>query len=401
MTAQVVANYVHLELPSQLVAGLAHHSLRGQALAYHRYLTARGAYSDLYTLYWHHHLYTHPIPYIDVRIEYPVVIGLYMTAAAALTHGVRAYFLLSSIGLWVCTVGSVCCLWTVSRRAAWIFSLCPLLLVFSLLNWDMLAIFFMLLGWCAWRRERYGQASFWLALGTCTKLYPAFLLVFCAVALVRRWRRQEENGLSVIRYGLVAVLTAAATNVPFMVLATKRWAYFFVMNKDRNQYVSIVYALHILSRGSPRAVANDVFVAVVLGAVAVGCYLVWRGVGPVQVAAVAFCIFLLMQKVYSPQYTLWLIPLALLAEWELWTIAALSLVGLSDYSSAAVNNYLRMKSQAITNWYATHMEPFNKDVRLGVLALVAVYVVARALYERAERRRGELPRPHGLPSLSA
>lgn len=388
VTCQVVMNFLHLELPAALVAK---HGTR--PFAYHRYLSKRGAYSDIYTLYWHHHLYLHPVPYLDVRIEYPVVLGLYMTTAAALTHGIRAYFLLSSLGLYVCAVGSVCCLWSYSRRAAWIFSISPLLLVFSLLNWDLLAIFLMLLGWHAWTRNRYGLAAFWMMLGTCAKVYPVFLLLYCGVELLRRWRRREMRGALAARYWVVAVAVALAVNAPFVILARKNWEYFFVYNDKRNQYVSIIYWLHILSPSASLATANDVFGGVVAAAVLVGIYVAWRGVAPEKVAAIVFCVFLVMQKVYSPQYTLWLIPFALLAVWQFWSIVALSMVGLANYSSATINILFRWRYTRAARWYARNIEPLDRDVRLAVIVIVALAAIAVPYFERWLRKRAEAAPP--------
>src|SRR5579875_3462210 len=55
----------------------------GQVLInYHTWLISGGDH-----LYYLRGLERHPIPYIDTRIEYPVLTGVFMTAAAALTHG--------------------------------------------------------------------------------------------------------------------------------------------------------------------------------------------------------------------------------------------------------------------------------------------------------------------------
>ena len=40
------------------------------------------AYSDIYRLYAERGLWSHPIPYVQARIEYPVVTGLFMWAAS-------------------------------------------------------------------------------------------------------------------------------------------------------------------------------------------------------------------------------------------------------------------------------------------------------------------------------
>ena len=42
-------------------------------------------------LYYLRGLNNHPLPYIDARIEYPVLTGVFMTFSAGLTHGIAGY----------------------------------------------------------------------------------------------------------------------------------------------------------------------------------------------------------------------------------------------------------------------------------------------------------------------
>jgi hypothetical protein len=361
-TAQVAFNYLRLDLPASFVA-----RHRSDPRAYHLFLASHFAYSDLYTLFWHHHLYRHPLPYIDIRIEYPVVLGLYMTAAAGLTTGVKAYFLLSSIGLWACALGCVWCLWGVSKRAAWAFALSPLLLVFSLLNWDLVGILFMLLGWRAWRRDRYLLSALFLTIGTFAKLYPIFLLFFCFVALARRAQQGRVAWAVLGRFLAVAAAAGAMLNLPFVFIDERRWAYFYVFNEERNQRVSVLYWWHILTAHSSAVLANDLWAALVLALVAVGALLIWRGSDATKVAAVSFVFFLALQKVYSPQYLLWAFVFAVIAEWDGWALAAISLVGLAGYSSAALLEYLGAHSPLTAIWYARNVKPLERDLRLSLL----------------------------------
>lgn len=393
VSAQVLINYFFLQLPSALVAKMGR-----DPAAYHRYLTSRGAFSDLYTLYWHSKLYLHPVPYVNVQIGYPVVLGMYMTAAAALTHGVRTYFALSSLGLWVCAVGSVCCLWSLSKKSAWIFSACPMLLVFSLLNWDLLAIVFMLLGWHAWTRDRPVQAALWLTLGTFTKLYPIFLLTFCGVELVRRWRFGQIALGVVVRYLAAACALALALNLPFVILAPSNWASFFTYNSERNQHVSIVYWLHILSATTLRP-QRTMSSRRSSGWRSLPACTPCGGAGQRQgVSAVVFAVFLVMQKVYSPQYTLWLVPFGLLAEWEFWSICVVSMVGLGNYISAATSIYLRGHDPRLADWFARTIQPLERDTRL---ACIVVVTAASALGPAVRRRLDKQKEGGELQSASA
>lgn len=335
-------------------------------------------------LYFLRGLYRHPFPYVDTRIEYPVLTGIFMTVPAALTHGVEGYLRLTSIGLWACAAGCTYVLWTISRRAAWCFALCPLLIAVSLINWDLFAILLMLLGWRAYIRQRYGAAGAWLALGVFAKLFPVFLFAFCLAELVRRWRsRTAASGQDLVRFVLAAISASVVANVPFMVAAFHNWLYFWRFNSLRNDHSGLLCWLHILSHAS-LGTTNAVLSAIVLVAAAIGAVAIWRGAWVAHVAAVVFFVFMLMEKVYSPQYTLWLVVFALIAEWEPWTIAVLSVMGLVDYANAAVHIALVAHHSSLLRWYDQHIYNSNQGLRL----MTILVVTAVTLYRTDYRGRG-------------
>jgi uncharacterized membrane protein len=335
-----------------------------------------GLISDLRSLYRGHRLYRDPVPYLDVRIEYPVMIGLFMTGAAAVTHGVMEYLRVSSVALWACAVGTVCALWGASRRSAWYFALSPLLLVFSLLNWDLLAILLMAAGWLAWTRDRYAIAAACLTLGVFTKLYPIFLLVFCFAALVRRRADGAADDRDLIRFTGVAVLTAAVVNVPFIVLAFHNWAYFWTFNGGRTEHADLLSWLGLLQH-HPASTANAVLALVTVTAGAAGLVAVWRRAPPAHVAAVVFFVYMLFQKINSPQYTLWLVAFAALDEWDPWTIVALSMAGLADYANAAIHIELVRDHSNLSYWYVQHFYGNDQALRLITTLVTVIATVAR------------------------
>jgi hypothetical protein len=336
-----------------------------------------GEISDLKTLFFSHRLAHDPLPYVDVRIEYPVLIGLFMTAVAAITHGLHEYLLVSSIGLWICAAGTTCALWNVSRQAAWCFALSPLLLVYSLLNWDLEAIFLMALGWLAWTRNRYATAAALMTLGVFTKLYPVFLLFFCGVALVRRRRDGLATTGDLARFGAAALVAGAVVNVPFMILALHNWSYFWTYNSGRTEHADLLSWLGPLEH-APASTANDVLAAVVAVSVVVGVRAIWRRGSPVHVAAVAVFVYMVFQKVNSPQYTLWLVVYAAIDEWEPWTIVALSLMGLADYANAAINIELVTRHDVgFSRWYGQHFYGADQGLRLVTTIVTLIATVAR------------------------
>jgi hypothetical protein len=86
-------------------------------------------------------------------------------------------------------------------------------------------------------------------------------------------------------------------------------------------------------------------------------------------------VFLLLNKVYSPQYTLWLFVMALVAEWPIWTLLLLTVAGLVDYYGTFATLYLTNASVApskASTWWAQVVAPWVSRVRYFLVAISAV-----------------------------
>jgi Glycosyltransferase family 87 len=343
-------------------------------------------------LYYLRGLNDHPLPYIDARIEYPVLTGVFMTVSAALTHGIQGYLRLNSVLLGACALGCTCTLWSISRRAACAFALSPLLLVYSLANWDMFAILLMLLGWRAYLRNRYASAGVWLALGVFAKFFPIFLLAACFLELTKRWRtdRDRTARISLYRFGAAAVTASAVVNLPFAIPAFHNWIWFWVFNDRRTGHAGLLSWLHLLS-GASTSTMNLVLATIVLIAAVAAAVAIWRGTSVAHATAIAFLVFMVMEKVYSPQYTLWVFVYALLAGWDLWALVALSLIGLVDDANAAVHIAIaHANAPNLLRWDIRKILPREQGFRLlGLIVIGGAMLAGRLL--RVSHLYGQRP----------
>jgi uncharacterized membrane protein len=171
----------------------------------------------------------------------------------------------------------------------------------------------------AWSREKPVLAGALIGLGTAAKLYPVFLLVAIGILAVRTRRYAEP-----VWAATSAVLTWCAINVPLAIAYNHGWWAFYENSIDRPAERSTIWAMvKTLVDGS--VTANDApywkpsGIAVALALVAALVLVAALGLGaPVRprLAQLAFlCVlaFLLTTKVWSPQYSLWLVPLVALA----------------------------------------------------------------------------------------
>jgi uncharacterized membrane protein len=151
-----------------------------------------------------------------------------------------------------------------------------------------------------------------IGLGTAAKLYPSFLLL-PLLLLCWRTKRMDEFG----RLFAAALVAWLAVNIPVMIKSFHGWAYFYTFSRDRGEsWGSIWLALDDMGHGIPAADLNRV---VLISLVALYAGITWialtapRRPRLPQLAFLTVAAFLLVNKVYSPQYVLWLVFLFPLA----------------------------------------------------------------------------------------
>jgi uncharacterized membrane protein len=164
-----------------------------------------------------------------------------------------------------------------------------------------------------------------IGLGTAAKLYPVFLLVPIGI-LAFRTRKYADAVWAAVS----AVLVWFATNVPIAIAYHNGWWAFYKFSIDRPTERSTFWAMfRTLTNGSVGAGDAPYWkppgVAVALALIAALVMVVVLGLSaPVrprlaQLAFLSVLAFLLTTKVWSPQYSLWLVPLIALARprWRL------------------------------------------------------------------------------------
>jgi len=288
-------------------------------------------YTDIYPLYYGEDLYAGKVPYTGHPVEYPVLIGAAMQVAAWLVRNVsvaargREFFDVTVALLVVCGVAGVLATARAAgperRWQALMVALSPALILNAFVNWDLIAFALTALGIAAWAARRGGRAGVLLGLAVAAKFYP--LVVFGPLLLLcLRAGRLREFARTVA----AAAAAWLAVNLPVMIAAPSGWAYFYVFSKQRGAdwgsiwYLFETYNVPVLGNSRLSAL-NDMaafFFAAACVAIAVLALAAPRRPRLPQLCFLVLAAFLMTNKVWSPQYVIWLVPLAVLARPRLW-----------------------------------------------------------------------------------
>lgn len=231
-------------------------------------------------------------------------------------HETDLFVAVNAVGFAVLTLLAVWLLAGVDRRRPWDatwFAVSPALALTAVINWDLLAVVLVAAALWTWSRGRPVATGVLIGLGTATKLYPLFLLGGVLVIAVRerRWRDLALSSAAAAAAWLVA-------NAPGYLTGPAEWKVFWSFNSERGPDLGSIWlvAQQMLDRGITAHTVNVLswlfFAAWCLGVAAIG----WRARRTPTLAQLGFLVvagFLLINKVYSPQYVLWLLPLAVLA----------------------------------------------------------------------------------------
>jgi uncharacterized membrane protein len=299
-------------------------------------------YTDVLALYYAEGLNQGKIPYVpespvpdDHQVEYPVLTGMFMGLLGLPVHALgekfpelnqgQAFYDLNALFLSAFAVATVAMILSLRRRRPWdaaLFALSPALLVTATVNWDFLVIVLGIGGIWAWAKRRPWLAGVMLGLGTSAKLWPLFLLGPILIVCIRR-----RDYIPLIKTVITGLLMWAFLNVPIMILSWRDWYKFMELNTTRPidwgtvWYVGRHLDTELFGSSFPAfwgdipLVTNLALLLFLFGCAGVFALGLMAKTPPrlAQLAFLVIALFLVTSKVWSQQFTLWLLPLIVLA----------------------------------------------------------------------------------------
>lgn len=273
-------------------------------------------YSDIPALYGERGLSKGEWAYANGSdsVEYPVVTGAVMWALAQITpsgdDSIKNYFNINIFFIALLLILTSLLIYKFRPEYAYLYPLAPAGIASLYINWDLWAIISMVGAIYWFDRKQLDLSALALGISISTKFMPVFLLFPIAFIFLRR--NQLHNAL---RYLLISVATFVAINLPVYLTTPEGWLRFYQLNLSRSSdWGSLWYALTAL--GVNLANLNYLSILILLaGFAAIAIYILELHNIP-SLASLSFIVLatvMCASKVYSPQYVLWLAPLAVIA----------------------------------------------------------------------------------------
>jgi hypothetical protein len=269
-------------------------------------------YSDLPALYSSRGLGTNAWPYSsnDNSVEYPVVTAMVMYATSFLANSPVSFFNVNILFLILLFLATILVVRRIRPEFAYLSAIAPAMLASLFINWDLWGIATMMLAIYWFDRKQYLHSALVMALSISTKFLPIFLLIPIAFIL---WRETKIKEL--IKYCSIVAVTWIAINAPFALTTPTGWWRFFKLNLERGaDWGSIWLALQQL--GISLTNLNYLSILVLLIALTLVAIVLFELKYTPTLASIAFIVLasvMVASKVYSPQFVLWLTPLAVIA----------------------------------------------------------------------------------------
>ena len=193
----------------------------------------------------------------------------------------------------------------------WIFA--PSFLFYGLLNVDFLPIVTIVISYYYFTQQKHTHSIVWLSIGTAIKVFPIFLLPIYFLAAPPKTR---------LRLVVIFIATWLVLNIPFMISDWGAWSFAYIWQIQSNfarsaqdgSWTWIIFQLfdHFGIGNWSGKVSLGLFA---LSYLAILYYR--RDLSLIRQLMVVIILFLLTDRVYSPQYDLYLLPFLVLVDYRI------------------------------------------------------------------------------------
>ena len=272
-------------------------------------------YTDIPALFSERDLDTNTFPYQSSfnSMEYPPIIGLGNWLISFITpekNSHRWFFDINAAIIIILFLTSAFIVRKIKPEYSYLYPVAPAVGASLFINWDLWATASALAAIYYFDKKKYEASSIWLGISIATKFFPIVILLPIAIIF---YKQNEIKAFFLFLFR--TLLITLAFNLPLAIIYFDGWWRFFRLNLNRaDDFGSIWYSFNLL--GLNISSINYLFTIITIALfICLAIFLAKLPLIPnlAQLAFFTVVVFTTTSKVYSPQYVLWLTPLAVIA----------------------------------------------------------------------------------------
>lgn len=247
------------------------------------------------------------IPYLKTPVEYPLITGFFVYAMWHFGKNILGYSLLTGIFLSLCSVITaialygLCDIFEIRKQKTYLFFIfAPSLMLFSIYNWDIIAVMFTVLALYSFSKSQFLLSGVFLSLGFNAKLFPVILLPLMML------KTDFKNS---VKMAAMFLIVSLALNGYFIVNSFEVWKATYTFHAAREPNMDSTWALTHLGVDIVNILSAALFLL---------AYLILafnhKKYDLVTISFMSILLFLVFNKVFSPQFILWLLPFFVLSQ---------------------------------------------------------------------------------------
>ena len=279
-------------------------------------INSHECYSDLPALFDARGLVHHVWPYSSATnsVEYPPLTAVVMWATALITpsgtYSDKTYFLINVALLALLFIAVAFVVSKINRKKWYLLPVLPAVVASLYINWDLWAVLTAVISIYWFDRKRYELSAVILAISIATKFFPIVLLIPMALIFIRQGEIRRG-----VRYIALTLFLWIVINLPFALTTPSGWWRFFKLNTSRPADLGSLWQALNIFKINPPGINLLWGVLFILTSLAAFALLLRRATTPTlaEIAFIFVALFTAFNKVYSPQYVLWLAPLGVIA----------------------------------------------------------------------------------------
>ena len=247
------------------------------------------------------------LPYLERPIEYPLITGFFIYLMWYLGKSLLGYAIFTWIFLTIfaiiaaITLYKLCGLLKIGKeRIFWFYIFAPSLIVFGVYNWDVIAVMLTVLAVYFFYNNKHWHSAIFLSLGLNAKLFPVLILPFMLL---------KTNIKQGVKMFSIFLITSLILNLYFIIYGFDVWKITYLFHGLREPNIDSIWSLTNLNTGTVNMLSLVLFLA---------SYLVLiffhRKYDLISLSLASIALFLIVNKIFSPQYILWLLPFFALSQ---------------------------------------------------------------------------------------